>query len=186
MKKNSVIKVSVIVVILALLCVGYFAAVSKKGEEETEKVHLKDWKTLIEKDLEKEYPPTPTALAEYYSELLLAYYNESCEEDLFEKLLSRSRELYDKELLQKNDEETQLMLLKEDVSQYKEEQKSIINYTVCGQDEVEYGTLDEKEVARLSVTYRIRKGSTLSDLAEEFFMRKDSEGKWKIVGWQPE
>lgn len=184
MKKNNIIKICIVVVVLALLGVGYFFAISNKGEKETEKVHLKEWKTLIEKDLEQEYPPTPTSLVEYYSELVLAYYAEDCEEELFEKLVERSRELYDEELLNNNTKDDQLLLLKADISEYADEKKSIINYTVCSQDEVEYGTLDGEDVAKLTVTYRIRKGSTPSDLKEEFFVRKASDGKWKIVGWR--
>lgn len=184
MKKSNIIKIIIIVVILALLGVGYYFSLSKKGDKETEKVHLRDWSTLIEKDLEKEYPPTPTSLVEYYSELVIAYYDENCEEELFKKLVARSRELYDDELLANTTEEKQLLMLDEDISKYAEEKKSIINYTVCSQDDVKYGTLDGDSVATLTVTYRIRKGSELLDLKEEFFVRKDADKKWKIVGWQ--
>lgn len=184
MKKGNIIKIAIIAVVLVLLGVGYYVSISKKGEKETEKVHLRDWNTLIEKDLDKEYPPTPTSLVEYYSELVVAYYDEDCDEELFKKLVARSRELYDKELLEKNSEEEQLLLLTEDIAQYVEEKKSIINYTVCDAEDVKYGELDGEDVANVYVTYRIREGSKPIDVEEEFFVRKDTDGNWKIVGWK--
>ncbi len=186
MKKGNVIRITVVVLILALLAVGYYIIISKrdngKGKEEEAKV-LDDEK-LLKTDLEKDYPPTPTSVISYYSDLLLAYYNDDCTQEMRKELMVQSRLMYDDELLDINEEDEQLLHLEADTESYQKDKKQIINYTVCEQDEVRYGDLDKDKVATVAVSYRIREKDKLRNLEEEYFLRKDSEDKWKILGWQ--
>lgn len=188
MKKNAnKIKNIVVILIMILLVVGFYFAISSRDNKKTaskEKVKTENGETLLKKDLEKEYPPTPTAVVSYYSDLVLTYYDDDCTDSMREKLVEQSRLLYDEELLEKNPEKDQMVSLEADVAEYKEKKKQIINYTVCKPEEVKYGDLDGDEVALMATSYRIRAGKNLGNIKEEYFLRKDEEGRWKIVGWQ--
>lgn len=189
MKKGNVMKTVIVVLILVLLAGGYYVYLSTRdqkkagdGGQENEKVTNEE--KLLQRDLETAYPLTPTTVVSYYSDILLTYYNEKCSEEMREKLMHQSRYLFDEELLNSNQEKDQLMELEADVQEYKEAKQQIINYTVCAVDEVEYGKLDGANVALVTVKYRMRQENDFSNLTEEYFLRKDGNGYWKIVGWQ--
>lgn len=185
-KSGSVIKTVIVVIIMIGLIVGFYFAVSLRNGKDgsKEEAQVKSGNTLLRRDLEKDYPPTPTAVASYYNDLVLAYYKEDCKDSLREKLVSQSRLLYDEELLKNNSLEEQMEKLEADVKDYKKNKRKIIKYTICKPDEVEYGDLEGAEVALMKVSYRVRDKKDLKDVDEEFFLRKDDEGRWKIVGWQ--
>lgn len=192
-KKANTIKTIVVVLIMALLVVGYYVAISSRGQasdKENKKETLsgdvkdEDEDKLLGRNLEKDYPLTPTAVLAYYSDLVLAYYDDDCTDAKRKKLMEQSRKLYDEELLEVNKEDDQWVNLSLDIDAYKEKKKQIINYEVCRPGEVEYGDLNGAKVALAVVTYRLRVKDDLGDLKEEFFLRRDEEGLWKIVGWQ--
>ncbi len=186
-KSGSTLKTIICVAIMILLVVGFYFAISSrdsKKDASEEKVKSKNAETLLKKNLEKEYPLTPTAVVSYYSDLLLAYYKENCDDSVREKLVEQSRLLYDEELLEANEEKDQLVNLQANIEKYEEKEKQIINYTVCEPEKVEYGDLDGARVALVNASYRVREKKELSDVKEEYFLKKDADGYWKIVGWR--
>ena len=186
-KSGSVLKKVLIGFIMVALVAGFYFAISSRdsgGSSVEEEAQLKNGEDLLKKNLELEYPLTPTAVVSYYSDLLLVYYNDDCSDSLRKDLMNQSRLLYDEELLENNSEEDQLRALQEDVADYEKQKKQIINYTVCDTGDVKYGKLDGEEVALAAVSYRVREKKDLGDIEEEFFLRKDEKGHWKILGWQ--
>lgn len=186
-KSGSVLKKIIVVVIMLGLIIGFYFAISSRNSGSgtaEEQVGTKNEDGLLRRNLEKDYPLTPTAVVSYYSDLVLAYYRDKCEDSIREKLLVKSRELYDDELLANNPEEDQLLSLQEDIKEYQANKKQIIRYTVCKPEEVEYGDLNGEDVALLQTVYRVREKKDFMDINEEFFLRKDGSGHWKIVGWQ--
>lgn len=186
-KSGSVLKKVLIGLIMAALIAGFYFAISSRdngGDSAEEEARLKSGEDLLKKNLELDYPLTPTAVVSYYSDLLLVYYNDDCSDSLRKDLMDQSRLLYDEELLENNPEEDQLRALQADVTDYEKNKRQIINYTVCDTGDVKYGKLDGEEVALVAVSYRIREKKDLGDIEEEFFLRKDEEERWKILGWQ--
>lgn len=186
-KSGSVLKKVLIGLIMVALIAGFYFAISSRdngGSGAEEETRLKSGEDLLKKSLEQDYPLTPTAVVSYYSDLLLAYYNDDCSDSMREDLMNQSRLLYDDELLENNSEKDQLRALQADVADYEKNKRQIINYTVCDTGDVKYGKLDGAEVALAAVSYRVREKKDLGDVEEEFFLRKDEEGHWKILGWQ--
>ena len=184
-KSGSVLKTVLIGLFMVVLIVGFYFAISSRdngGNEE--EAQLKSGEDLLKKNMEQDYPLTPTAVVSYYSDLLLTYYNDDCSDSMRKDLMNQSRLLYDDELLENNSEEDQLYALQEDIAGYEKKKKQIINYTVCDTGDVEYSNLDGRDVALAFVSYRVREKKDLSDVAQEFLLRKDEEGRWKILGWQ--
>lgn len=185
-KSGSVLKTIIIGIIMIGLIVGFYFAISSRnnGSGSKEKASTKKESVLLRRDLEKEYPPTPTAVVSYYSDLVLAYYKDDCKKAVREDLILKSRLLYDNELLENNAEDEQMSNMEAEIKDYKKNKKQIIKYTMCKPDEVSYGDLDGAEVALVYATFRVRDKKDLKDVDEEFFLRKDEDGHWKIVGWQ--
>ena len=186
-KGGSVLKKVLIGLVMIVLIVGFYFAISSRnsgGSDVEEEAQLKSGEELLRKNLEQDYPLTPTAVVSYYSDVLLAYYNDDCSDSMREDLMNQSRLLYDDELLEKNSERDQLRALQADVADYEKNKRQIINFTVCDTGDVKYGKLDGVEVALAAVSYRVREKKDLGDVEEEFFLRKDEEGRWKILGWQ--
>lgn len=186
-KGGNKLKTMIAFAIMILLIVGFYFAISSrdsKKDASEEEVKSKNAETLLKKDLDADYPLTPTAVVSYYSDLVLAYYKDDCSDSVREKLVEQSRLLYDEELLEINAEKDQLVILQADIAGYEEKQKQIINYTIGEPEDVEYGDLDGAEVALVAASYRIRVKKDLDDIKEEYFLRKDEDGRWKIVGWQ--
>lgn len=184
-KSGSIVKTIIVGIIMIGLIAGFYFAISSRNNgtgKETTKSKNED--TLLRRDLERDYPLTPTAVVSYYSDLVLAYYKDGCKEATREDLIVKSRLLYDDELLENNPEDEQLLNMEAEIKDYKKNKKQIIKYTVCKPEEVQYGDLDGADVALVQVAYRIREKKDLNEVKEEFFLRKDEGGHWKIVGWQ--
>lgn len=186
-KGGSVLKKVLIGLVMAALIAGFYFAISSRNNgagNAEEAAQIKNGEDLLRKNLERDYPLTPTAVVSYYSDLLLAYYDEDCSKSMRKDLMDQSRLLYDDELLENNPEEKQLRALQADVADYEKKKRQIINFTICDTDDVQYGKLDGAEVALAGVSYRVREKKDLGDIEEEFFLRKDEDGRWKILGWQ--
>ena len=74
--------------------------------------------------------------------------------------------------------------LKADIVDYNSAKRYIADYTMDGSQAVKYTTIDNKEYASLVVLYNVREGSKLHKSYTRFVLRKDSDGKWKILYWE--
>lgn len=142
---------------------------------------------LIAKDLDLEYPGTPTEVVKLFWRLNKCMYNTTMKENDFQKLYLQQRKLYDDDLLKEkeNSEKEMLSALKKDVKQFEEEKRFISSYIVQEDDQVKYAKVDGKEEATLvaSVLETSKKKKTTESYAK-YICRKDSDGKWKILGWK--
>lgn len=182
MKKGM--KGLILAAIMVLLVVGYYAYLSNKTADNTEEVILLTaTQEVLSRDLQRNYPPSPKEVLKYYSELTMSFYNEEHDEEDVIALARKARELYDAELLAKQTEEQYIHMLSEDIEEYKKEQKTISSYSTSSSVDVEYYTRDSYEWAKLSCIYTLRQETTLASTQEDFLLRKDTEGHWKIYGW---
>lgn len=184
--KTNYVKTIIILVILALLLVGFYYYVSTKmnvEKEEEAKVISAVQKVLLQ-DLDKSYPPTPKEVVKFYSEITKCFYNETYTEQELMQLNEQAMKLYDKELLANQNEDDFFLLLKKDIETMKMKETTISNYAPSSSTEVEYYTQDNYEWAKLYCVYTLRKGTKVSASNEEFLLRRDEDGRWKIFGWQ--
>lgn len=174
----------ILAVIMILLVVGYYAYLSNKTSGEKEEViQLTATQEALSRNLEKNYPPSPKEVLKYYSDLTIAFYNEEHDNEEVIALAKKARELYDAELQANQTEEQYIRMLAEDIDKYKEEKKTVSSYSVSSSVDVEYYTRDGFDWAKLSCIYTLRIGTELGSTQENFLLRKDDEGHWKIYGW---
>lgn len=178
----------IIIVVLLLACagVGYYYYLSNQKTDTTEPAtKVSELDELLNKNIETNYPSTPRELMKLYNRYLLCLYNEDTTDQEFQKMAEQMRTLYDEELQKNNPEEAYISALKQEVESYKNDSKVIIQANVCDSDEVEYENIKGADGAVATSSYFVKEGSsTFTRTYQQFLMRKDDDGKWRILGFQ--
>ncbi len=186
---KKILIVFVVVVAAALLI---FAGVrvyqqkeaEEKGEDSLPKTEVGK---LLAKDLDLEYPGTPTEVVKLFWRINKCIYNTNMKEKDRKALYHQLRLLYDEEFLKQkgNSEEEMYEALKKDIKTFDDAKNFISSYIVQEDDQVKYAEVDGKEEAMLvaSVLQTSKKSKTTESYAK-YICRKDSEEHWKILGWQ--
>lgn len=189
-KKTGKVSVACIVIIAAavLVLAGYYllnnggsVLMGRRASQSSSEV-----KKLREKDLELEYPSTPTEVVKLYWRLNRCMYNNSLKQEEQEALLKQLRILYDEELLAEEGNSWDAMLanFEKDAKTFRKEKRTISTYTVDPENSVQYAELEGKECATLTATVMEMAKSKSTRAYAKFMCRKDDDGKWKIVGWE--
>lgn len=183
MKKYKTI---IIISLLAVMCIAYYYYLSANNKTEKKKSEKKvstEVESLTDRNLDENYPATPREVVNFYSRILECYYSGKCNDEQIEQLAMQSRKLFDDELLAKNPEDEYLENLKADIKQYKEEKKKISAYIIEKSGEIEYKTFQSHYYAMVDCAYYLKGEGNTSRTLETYTLRKDSNGKWKIVFW---
>ncbi|MCM1268567.1 MAG: hypothetical protein NC302_11745 [Bacteroidales bacterium] len=189
MKKSGIVKTVIIVVLLAAIVLTFFLYQSHRSRQrqaqQADPVATVVQSVLM-RDLEHNYPPTPKEVLKYYAEITECFYNESYTDDELLLLANKIQELYDAELVANKTKEQYIEDLKTDITKMKQDGYSIASYEVSASTDVEYFTQDGYSCARLYCTFYLRQaGSTgRAPSLERFLLRQDEDGHWKIMGWE--
>lgn len=190
MKKKNGTKGIVIIIILAVIVVGYYAYLSNRSDKKTlaegeyaSVEVMTPVQEVLSRDLETNYPTTPREVVKYFSDISQCFYNEEYTEDELYDLAMKIRGIYDDELLQNQTEEEYLIELKEDIDEFKELGRTIASYTPSSTIDVETFTQNGYEWARLYCIYSIKQ-EVLFESNIQFLLRKDENEHYKIYGWQ--
>jgi len=139
---------------------------------------------LLTKDIPNSYPSSPREVLKLYSRMSKILYNGGLKEEQIDKLADQMRYLYDEELLLNKSYEDYLIDLKVEVSNYKKANRIIMDYVIEASSSVLVWDNEEKNYASIVAAYTLKENSDYSKIFEEFTLRKDKEGKWKILGWK--
>ena len=186
MKKKSGV---ILLIVIAALVVGAFTFVAfrtPKTVEEVTDVTEKD--ELMNRNIDVNYPATPREVMKLYNRYLLCLYGAEGDElssDELNALGKKMRGMYDEELLEGNPEETNLASLSQELARFKSGGKVMIQANICGSNEVEFIEVKGSQGALLEASYFIKKGKEeFSRTYQQFLLRKDEDGKWKILGFE--
>lgn len=171
-----------IAVVIVLLYVG----LTKKEEEKNSQLAVEaetEVDMLMDKDLDKEYPASVREVVKLYLRIITCYYNEDLDEKELVALADQQRALFDKELLDNNNYGDFMKRLKNEIASYKSVNKTVINYQINSNQSVQYWWNNDRECASIMVVVNMN-GKSLNQVYEKFSLRKDDNGKWRILGWQ--
>ena len=181
--KNA--KLFTMMIAISLVIVMSYAALTKKEENENSKIEEKastEVTELMEKNLNTEYPASVREVVKLYLRIITCYYNEDLTEDEKIVLADQQRALLDKELLDKNKYSDFMKRLDDEIASYKGSNKTIINYQINSNESVQKWWNNDRECASIIVLVNLN-GKTLNQVYEKFVLRKDDQGRWKILGW---
>ena len=176
------IVLALVVILLIFLAVFYFQI--NKNNSRKEELVLTDTQSAIQRDLSVNYPQTPKAVVRYYAELSKCMYNPDNSDKEIEQLAIQSRILLDEKLVAQQTDAQYIAALRSTISGFIQDKRKIISYTTSSSSEVEYATTELGETASLYCNYTMQKDSLNYIDTEQFLLRKNEEGRWKIVGWQ--
>lgn len=185
MKKKKMIQNIVTMVIVVVLLVGGYYFISNRTKDSDVDLPETKVEQLIARDMDIDYPATPRMVVQLYSEFSKCFYDKDYNEKQYNQLVEQYRKLLDQELLVNNPEEDHLTVLSEEINGYEDADRFILTFYETKNSEPKLYKMDGKEYAKMSITYSLREGQkSVLNTEEEFVLRKDSEGKWKILGWQ--
>ena len=185
-KKKNIAVTWIVMFVLVAAIVGVFFFLSKRKNSEnyeSESAQTEAAK-LLEKDLELSYPATPREVIKFYCRIVKCLYSQEVKEEQSGQLEDKLRLLYDKEFLEETPFDEYKMLLQAEITEFKEGQRSITSYQVASAKNVDTWTDDEQEYARLVASFTYKEKTQFFKVYEEFALRRDDSGKWKILGWR--
>ncbi len=182
--KKTTIRVTVAVLALIVIVVGYYAYLSQKSRKAASDAALTKVQTVLSRDLKKDYPPSPKEVVKYFTELQKCLYGEECTAEEIQQLGMQARGLYDDELLEINEVEDYIPRLIAEVKSFRSEEKRIISISLPASMDVDRFTDDDFEFARLYCKYTVNEKGKSSQMQIVYLLRRDSSKKWKIYGWE--
>lgn len=184
--KKSTTRVTVVVIILVVAVLGYYAyLVNRTRGNLAEKDEKNPVQQILSRDIENDYPPTPKEVIKYYNEIMKCFYNEECTEEEIEQLAMRARKLYDDELLANNEMESYLVQLKAEIADFQKRKCRITSYSVAASTDVVEYEVDGYSFARIRSGYNMMENKVNIPITEVYLLRKDENRHWKIYGWEP-
>lgn len=179
---------TLVIFIVALFALGLYTYVTNEASGKQDVTPASEKDILLTYDMTDNYPKTVRETVKLHCRYLKYIYNEGWSEDFTEDDLfvmnQKIRQLFDEELLEMNSPERQLQALKSEMDLYEVNKQKMISYTLAEASQIEYNTDDDVEYAKMRVTIVMRVDSASLSADEEYILRKDAEGKWRILGWQ--
>ncbi len=187
MKKKAGTKgFAIAVVIIAIGVLLFYITLSNRMNNFSGRNNVKNTseiEKLLNYNFDEAYPKTVRETVKLHCRYMkMAYNNEFSKDELFDAN-RKIRELFDDELLNYNTEEAQLKSLENDIQFYKDNKQKYVSYTLPEASQITYNTEDGVEYARLRVGVIIRVDNATMKGDQEYLLRKDKLGRWKILGW---
>ncbi len=184
-KKTPKFVKPLIFIVIALLIIGVFYYFSRKKVDNNEEIAAEDEvSVIVNRDLILNYPSTPKSVVTFYSEIIKTIYKTEHTDEQLQALAGQARGLFDAELLKHNEYNEYMDRLRVEVKEYKDAGRFISGYQIEDGYNIEYFKSEGKEYARVNVKYYVREGKNVINTYEEYTLRKDEEGKWRILYWE--
>ncbi len=183
-KSNPVKTVTLFVAVAVVLVLAVYGFnVLLKGSTNKDDGKRSETQKLLDKNLDDSYPATEREVVKVYCRIMKEMYSGECSEDQIQGLFGQMRKLYDEELISQNSYDNQFKELQEELKSYKKSKKKVVNYSIADSDKVKKGMYEGYEQALVDVTLSLKEKSEWQHVNQEFVMRKDDDGRWKILGW---
>lgn len=182
----KVLRRVLIVTFLAVLMVSYYAYLSSKSASDVEA--NKDDTTvgqLLAVDMDLNYPANPRDVVVLYSRIIKAFYGEKYTDEQLIGLAQHARATFDEELLNYNDFDEYMERLKEEIGVYASKKRVIVDYIIERASDNEFLIDDGVNYAKVKALYYTKEGDSVREkVYEQYTLRQDEDGRWKIVYWE--
>lgn len=179
MKKTRIVILAIVIV--AAICTAFYIVNNNSKKESAKEAGLTEIQKITTRNMEKDYPATPREVIKFYNRIVKCYYGRQYSDDELEQLADQALSMFDDDLLKKNEKESYIESVKSDAAQYEEDNKSISQTDVCDSNDVKYMTDNGDDIAYVTASYFIKTGSSYTKTYQEYVLRKDGDGDWKIL-----
>lgn len=173
--------------IIVVVCVGIYYHKSMNPDESADnqaEPEVSEVDKVLNKDLETNYPYTAREVVQFFIRIQKCYYNEKYTDEELVKLAYKATELFDEELKAENEFDEYYEELKIEIDTYKSRNQKINRVILDSSSDVVYSTIDEQKYASINCIYYLKADEGTSKVEETYILRKDAEGRWKILGWK--
>ncbi len=174
-----------VVLVMAVIIVIFWKGINKTKNDSTgDNTKQTELQKIINRDLDANYPKTPTAVAKLYCSISKEVHGEEVTEEQVEKVYKQLRKLFAEELLANNEYNDRLKALKKEVKQYQKDKILITRFKILQEaDKVAvYVDKDGYDCTKIPIMFKIKNSSAWMESYEQIIMRKDEDGYWKIMG----
>lgn len=172
-----------LMLLVIIVLIAYYTLSLKTKKQSENIVTMTPVQTVLNRDLNKDYPPTPKEVVKYYSEITKCFYNETYTDEELEQLAMQAKALYDDKLAANKSDEDYINDLKAEIAGFREQNYTISSYATSASTDVERFSQDGYNFARLYCTYFIRIGTVMQSIEEVYLLRLDEKEHWRIFGW---
>lgn len=172
-----------VILVLACAVVALYMYIDRSGKGAKEPVNTVAEKILA-KNLTTNYPPTPYSVAEFYCGIVECIYSADTTEEQLEALVRKERELFDEEFAAINSFDSLFAATKADLETAKEKKLVFTGYILDKASNVSKWKKDGKEYASIMFQLMSKSDTGSGGSYRNLIMRKDAEGKYKILGWE--
>ena len=183
MKKKTIV-ITIIITLVIVGVIGAYTYLSRRAYGNVDNTKLSKVQLVLSYDLQKNYPASVRKVIEFYIDIQKCFYNEEYTDEELEALGVKARELYDDELLDANEISTYMQKLSADIGAFKTNNRRMTNAVPGASTSVFYFEEDGYEFARIRCGYTITENYTNKTVPIVYVLRKDSNKRWKIYGWQ--
>ena len=180
---DSVKRILLLMIVAVAFVIIFYRVINRP--KQAEEGQLSEVQTVLQRDLDYNYPPSPREVVRYYAELSQCLYWEEISDQDIEDIGMQMRELFDSELKAAQTEQQFFNSLKVDVATFREEKRKVISFTISSSTDVEYSETEYGDLSSLYCMFTMQKGNQNYSDNEKFLLRKDERGHWKILGWEP-
>lgn len=183
--KTKILKPILVVTLFASVILAcYIRLTAKPASNEEATIDNSEVGQILAKDMDLNYPSNPHDVVTYYSRIIKAYYDGKYTDDQLNGLAQHARAMFDSELLSYNDYDGYMERLKEEIEAYKDDKKTIVEYTVQRASDIEYITDNGIQYARVkTIYYTAEDGGSRNKVYEQYTLRQGDDGEWKILYW---
>lgn len=172
-----------IVLVLACLIVAVYMFVDR-SDKKGKTAAVSDTEKLLARDLIGNYPPTPYSVAELYSEIVQQTYNKNITEEQLCALVEMELRLFDPEFAAVNSYDSLLTATKEELAAAAEKKLVFTGYVLDKASNTERWQKEGTDYASVNLQFAVRSKDGSGTVPRTVIFRKDSAGKYRILGWK--
>lgn len=174
--------------LVVVVVLGIFLALNL-GEDDSvfskEEKPNTEAQNILAKDIDRNYPATVREVVRLFSRISKCYHNETITEEEFKSLVEMQRKLFDEEFLENNPLDTFTNNLAAEIDAAKSRKYLMATWRVQKQSSVITWLDGDNHFASIKASYTMtEKNVGYTRTYEEFLLREDETGRWKIVGWR--
>lgn len=174
--------------LVAVVVLGIFLALNLREDDSIfskEEKKNTEVQNILSKDIDRNYPATVREVVRLFSRVSKCYHNEAVSEEEFHNLIEFQRKLFDEEFLENNPPDTFTNNLAAEIDVAKAKEQTMVMYRVQKQSSVVSWQDGDNHFAKIIASYTMNsEEESPTRTFEEFLLREDEKGRWKIVGWR--
>ena len=182
-KKGGMQAFTAAVFIIVIIVVFLYSLATNKFGRRKELEPTSEVDKLLNYDFVDNYPKTVRETVKLHCRYMKCAYNDNFTKEQLVTVNQNMRQLMDSELLSINSEETQLKGLQNDIQFYIDNKQKFVSYSLPEQSQIKYNTENDVEYAKIRVGTMLRVDGATVKGDQEYLLRKDAQGRWKILGW---